>query len=105
IHATPDVVARVAQKLRNGSPAGGRKKDNSMQNILLHPTGPETRLVRINCPTGKASAMTARAFLSASVLGPEPGWVRFWFQDDDSGISNYEAPIGFNDGRSERKWC
>lgn len=57
---------------------------------------------RLNCPVGSASAIIDRAWVSASVDGPEPGWVRVWFQSDTGGISVVEWRIEFADGRSER---
>lgn len=102
IRGNDQVVAAAVHRIRN-VPAG-KKKEHSMQNILLHPTGPDARILRLNCPTGKASAIVARAFLSASVIGPEPGYVSVWFQDDDAGISHVEFPLSFSDGRSERKY-
>ena len=95
-------VAQVARRIRNGGPVKETKMD--LDNILLHPTGDETRVIRINCPTGAASALVARAWLSATVIGPESGWVHYWFQSDFGGISDVERDIGFKDGRSDRPW-
>src|SRR5690606_39638530 len=66
-------VAQVARRIKNGGPV--KEIDMDLDNILLNPTGNETRVVRINCPTGAASALVNRAWLSATVIGPEPGWV------------------------------
>jgi len=104
IHGSAVEVARAAQKVSGAPSVLGKKKKHSMQNILLNPTGDQYYVLRLNCPTGAASAITARAFLSASVIGPEPGHVRVWFQNDHSGISSAEMAIDFADGRSDRRW-
>lgn len=76
------------------------KKDIVIDNIRVSGEG-DMRLV---CPTGRASAITGRAFLSAACDGPEPAWVRGWFQNDVGGISSFEWTLDFADGHSERPW-
>ena len=105
ISGTVTEVARAAEKIRgHGQVPARKKKDHSMQNFPMNPTGDQYYVFRLNCPVGVASAVTARAFLSASVLGPQPGHVKVWFQSDRGGISATEFTIDFQDGRSERKW-
>lgn len=70
------------------------------------PPGKDT--LAIECPVGKASAITAAAWISAMSKGPVGGDVRFWFQDDGGGISetplraNPPAAIPFANGHSGR---
>src|SRR5690606_39474746 len=68
----------------------------------FHVTGVQTCALPIS--TGNASALVARAWLSATVIGPDPGWIHCWFQSDFGGIADAERVIGFKDGRSERPW-
>lgn len=56
-------------------------------------------------PVGSKSQVIAGAWVSAIVNGPDPGWVKFWFQDDDSGVNSEERTINFRDGRSDRVWA
>lgn len=61
--------------------------------------------LRLICPTGKASLITARAWISATVDGPEPGRMAVFFQSDTGGISDVRWEIGFRAGRSDRRWA
>lgn len=78
-----------------------RKKDIVLKNHFVRGAG----VIRLICPVGRASAMTERAFLSAAAdAGPEPATLRGWFQDDDSGISEFAWTVRFKDGWSERPY-
>lgn len=61
--------------------------------------------IRLACPTGRASMLVARAWVSALTDGPGPGKVRFFFQDDRGGLSDVAAAISFADGHSGRAWA
>jgi N-acetylmuramoyl-L-alanine amidase len=78
-----------------------KKKDNSMQDIIV-PSGKGT--MRLVCPVGSASAITAKAFLSAVVVGPTKGTARCWAQSDAGGIEDWSWTINCPSGRSERPW-
>lgn len=78
-----------------------KKKDNSMQDIVI-PSGKGS--IRLVCPVGKASSITAKAFLSAVVVGPARGTARCWAQSDNGGIDDWSWTINCPSGRSERPW-
>lgn len=78
-----------------------KKKDNSMQDIVIPPGKGNVRIV---CPTGAASMITARAFLSAVVVGPTKGSARCWAQSDAGGVEDWSWVINCASGRSERPW-
>jgi hypothetical protein len=61
--------------------------------------------IRLGCPTGSASMLVARAWVSALADGPGPGKVHFFFQDDRGGRSDVAATIPFADGHSGRAWA
>jgi hypothetical protein len=61
--------------------------------------------LRLICPTGKASAITAKAWISGTVDGPETGRMAVFFQSDTGGISDVRWEIGFRNGRSDRRWA
>lgn len=75
-------------------------RENDVQNFRVQGTG----ILPLICPTGKPSAITAQAWVSAVVDGPGPGHVRFWFQDDSRGLSDVARDIAFADGHSARQW-
>jgi hypothetical protein len=82
------------------TPSLTKKKDVMIDNMQLSGTG-STRLI---LPVGRASIATARAWLSATVNGPEVGSVTGYFQSDTGGISDFRWTIGFSDGHSDRAW-
>lgn len=55
-------------------------------------------------PVGRSSRIIKAAWISVVVDGPDPGRFKFWFQDDNSGISAPEITVGFRDGRSDRRY-
>jgi hypothetical protein len=78
-----------------------KKKDHGMQDIIV-PSGKGT--IRLVCPTGDASKIVAKSFLSAVVIGPSKGTVRCFAQSDAVGIADWSWTINFVDGRSQRPW-
>jgi N-acetylmuramoyl-L-alanine amidase len=78
-----------------------KKKENPMQDIVI-PKGKGN--VRLVCPVGGASTTTAKAYLSAVVVGPTKGSARCWAQSDRGGIADWNWAINVIDGRSERPW-
>jgi hypothetical protein len=86
---------------RFSNPAPVKKKDSEMQDIIV-PAGKGN--IRIICPVGDASAITAKAYLSAVVVGPNKGSVRCWAQTDATGIEDWSWVINCPSGRSERPW-
>lgn len=60
---------------------------------------------RFIVPTGRASGVIGKAYLSATVNGPEKGTARVFFQSDSAGISDVTWSIGFTNGLSERKYA
>lgn len=104
INAGVAEVTRIASKIRNGgvaAPVVTSRKDNMIDNRELGPGSGDIRLI---VPVGKASITTARAWLSATVNGPDLGSVRGWFQSDTGGISDFSWTIGYADGHSNRPW-
>lgn len=77
------------------------QKDFMIDNIELTGTGS----IRLIVPIGRASIITARAWLSVVVNGPSNGTVHGWFQSDTGGISDFSWTIGFRDGHSDRPWA
>lgn len=87
--------------VRGNTPAGpSTKLENDVQNFRVQGTG----MLPLICPTGKASLITAQAWVSAVVDGPTPGQIRFWFQDDTHGLSDVQRNVAFGVGHSERQW-
>lgn len=74
--------------------------ENDVQNFRVQ--GNDT--LPLICPTGSASAVTAQAWVSAIVDGPDPGHVHLWFQNDTGGISDVALDIAFANGHSQRRW-
>jgi hypothetical protein len=101
----PGIVMRAAQILSAAAapaPTPTRKREVMLQN---HRVAPGSGAMRLNCPTGdKASALVKRAWISATVDGPNAGWMHVFFQSDSGGIADARLPIRFADGRSERVW-
>ena len=83
------------------APAPVRKKKNMLEN---HDIPPGTGGRRFVTPCGTMSGIIQGIWISFTVNGPKPGKVRFFFQDDDSGIADGGYDIGFRDGRSDRKY-
>jgi N-acetylmuramoyl-L-alanine amidase len=94
----PRVISRARQLLGVPHPSTTRRA-NVLENYRVQGSG----TLRLNVPVGSASLVTARAWLSASVNGPQQGSARVWFQDDDSGIGELAWTIPFSDGRSARR--
>jgi hypothetical protein len=82
------------------NPVQTLRRENDVQNFRVQGTG----ILPLICPTGKPSAITAQAWVSAAVDGPGPGHVRFWFQDDTHGLADVARDIAFADGHSARQW-
>lgn len=61
--------------------------------------------IRLIVPTGNASSITARSWVSATVNGGDAGSLHGWFQSDTGGISDFSWTVGFRDGRSDRPWA
>jgi hypothetical protein len=77
--------------------------DMGMQQFLI-PPAEGVRSMRLIVPTGKASSVTARAWISMVVNGDRKGSGRVWAQDDDSGIADKWFNMPFANGRSARDW-
>ena len=101
-HLPWNVILTRARELADPQGSSSTKKGGNM--LTNHRVTGRGDL-RLICPVGNASAITARAWVSATVDGPEPGQVAVWFQDDDSGISDLRWTVGFHNGRSDRKWA
>lgn len=88
--------------IRQTTPPVITGKDNHMiDNIQISPNSPGFRYI---IPVGPTSGIVSRAWVSAVVNGPSGGSVRFWAQDDDSGVDDAGFEIGYADGRSGRVW-
>jgi Domain of unknown function (DUF1906) len=62
--------------------------------------------LRLGCPIGSASVITARAWISATINGPKSGaHIDVWFQNDTTGISEAHWDLDFTDGCSDRRWA
>ena len=61
--------------------------------------------LRLACPVGSASAITAQAWISATINGPQgDAHVDVWFQTDTGGLSEAHWDLNFTDGLSDRPW-
>ncbi len=89
-HAAWDAALKAAK------PQG----ENVLENHRL--TGNGT--LRLICTVGSASAVTAKAWLSAAADGPTAGTVRWFAQSDTTGIADGTWTIGVHNGRSDRPW-
>lgn len=70
--------------------------------IMNYPIEGRSNL-RLGCPVGSASTITARAWISATINGPEgDAHLDLWFQSDTGGISDVHWDLNFTDGRSDR---
>lgn len=103
-----DVVISKA-RAQAGSAAPGpapttRKDDMGLQNFPVPPTVGAPARMRLNCPTGKASIIVGRAWVSAAVNGDRPGSARVFAQSDTAGIADFSLAIPFVSGRSARAW-
>jgi hypothetical protein len=79
-----------------------KKKDHDMQDIVVPPGKGDIRIV---CPVGDASAVVAKAFLSAVVTGPtKSGTARCWAQTDAVGIDDWSWTIHVDKNLSQRPW-
>lgn len=72
--------------------------------LLPTPANGDTLWRNFPLPVGAKSKIIKAVWISAVVNGPEPGWVKYWFQDDDSGIRTDERTVNFRDGRSDRPY-
>lgn len=63
--------------------------------------------MRLGCPVGSASTITARAWISAMMDGPEgaTGHTDVWFQSDTAGIDERHWDLTYTDGLSTRQWA
>ena len=96
-----DPLKRIPRFSNPGPITPVKKKDNSMQDIIV-PAGKGS--LRLVCPTGEASISIARAFLSAVVQGPAKGTAHCYAQSDAGGIDDWAWTINVIEGRSERPW-
>lgn len=76
-----------------------RKDNDTVHNHTIRGQG----ALKLICPVGRASATTARAWMSASLADGE-GTIRVWAQDDDSGVNDWTWKLAIRDGRSNRPW-
>lgn len=79
------------------APARG---ENMLENHRVVGTG----RLRLICPVGTTSGITARAWLSAAADGPLTGTVRWFAQSDSAGIADGTWTIAVHQGRSDRPW-
>lgn len=90
-----DVVLSRAQQI-----VKPRKGENMITNYRVH--GQDN--LRLICPVGSASAVTARAWVSATVDGPKGGGhIDVWFQNEKAGVGDVHWDIAFTNGRSDRR--
>lgn len=68
------------------------------------PAAPGLRSMRLIVPTGSASSVTGRAWISMVVNGPSKGSGRIWAQSDTDEISDRWFNMAFTEGRSARDW-
>lgn len=94
---------RAGALLAGGStPAATKGARVDIDNIRIAPGAGQFRHV---ITVGEASAITARAWASAVVNGPEKGTVKLWPQGDRGGVGPMISwAINFRDGWSERPW-
>lgn len=78
-----------------------KKKDHSMQDVFIDRGKGNIRLI---VPVGDASQITAKAYLSAVVIGPTRGTARCYAQSDSGGLADWSWEINIVNGRSERPW-
>lgn len=100
-------VIEMARQLAGGgalspSTPPPMKEPDPVQNFQIAPGAGALRLI---VPVNAAGSGVARAWVSAVVNGPTKGLVHYWFQGDDTGISDTAREIGFHDGMSTRFWA
>lgn len=76
------------------------KRDIVLDNMQFIGAG----VIRLLCPVGRASALTAKAYLSGACVGPNKASVRGWFQSDTGGIAEFAWDLGHRDGHSDRRY-
>lgn len=74
--------------------------ENMLENHRVTGTG----RLRLICPVGAASAITAKGWLSAAADGPSTGTVRWFAQSDSRGIADGTWNIAVRQGLSDRLW-
>ena len=74
--------------------------ENMLENHRVEGTG----RLRLICPVGAASAITAKGWLSAAADGPSTGTVRWFAQSDSRGIADGTWTIAVRQGLSDRPW-
>jgi hypothetical protein len=84
----------------NAALAAAPRGENMLENHRVAGTG----TLRLICPVGSASAITAKAWLSAAADGPSTGTVRWFAQSDSAGIADGTWTIAVHQGRSDRPW-
>lgn len=100
------MIARASEFMRGGgqtisTPSSTSfKEEPVLQNHRVSGSG----TLRLIIPTGRASSLVARAWLSAAVDGPAPGRLRWWAQSDSGGIADGQWTINFANGHSQRPW-
>lgn len=85
------------------APADLLEDDMGVQNFII-PPGAGVRGMRLNIPTGKASSIVARSWVSMSLNGPKAGSGRVFAQSDHGGIADRWYNMSFKDGLSTRDW-
>lgn len=100
------IIARAIQiqlgqgDLPRGTTPSTRKDNDTMENFLVN-SGKGT--LKLNCPVGKSSSVTSRAWFSASASWGKAN-LKFYSQDDDSGVEDWEWNIVVKNGLSDRPW-
>lgn len=84
-------------------PVLGGDDDMGMQQFPIQPAE-GIRSMRLIVPTGKASLVTARAWISMVGNGPVKASGRVWAQADDAGIADRWFNMPFGGGLSARDW-
>jgi hypothetical protein len=87
---------QLAAALGVGAPAS--HGENMVTNYEINGTGD----LPLDCPVGKASAVTAAAWLSASLGDGTHGTIQVWFQSDTAGISEVDWTLNSANGHSNR---
>jgi hypothetical protein len=102
-----DPVARIPRFAKPAPtpppPPDAGDDDMGMQQFPI-PAAPGVRSMRLIVPTGSASSVTGRAWISMVVNGPYKGSGRVWAQSDTAGISDRWFNMDFTEGRSSRDW-
>jgi len=85
----------------------GTSIDMAINNYEIPPNIDRTKneIFVIGCPVGKTSVIVKQAWISTFLTGPTTqGFIHFWFQNDNGGISDRSFTLNFKDGHSTRFW-